>query len=217
MSGEDDPIKKRAEEIRAANAAHGVSQDAVVRSERLHLVQRYLDSLTDKTSHSVECVEADARAHGAVARFSFLKDGKRWTQNMFEFGVARTRGDGEQSPPSFYLAPTSAAFSIPNPRTGVAREIREGTSDEVIEFAVTISIEMMARVVASGGMLGTFAEIDSALADQERHAARRERVAKQQRGKKFWRGCGAAILWFFGFFIGVGLLGSLLRTCSGAS
>ncbi len=126
---------------------------------------------------------------------------------MFEFGVARTRGDGEQSPPSFYLAPTSAAFSIPNPRTGVAREIRDGTSDEVIEFAVTISIEMMARVVASGGMLGTFAEIDSALADQERHAARRERVAKQQRGKKFWRGCGAAILWFFGFFIGVGLFG----------
>ncbi|MBL8536347.1 MAG: hypothetical protein JNM59_02965 [Hyphomonadaceae bacterium] len=219
MSGEsDDPIKRRAEQLRAENDAAEKSQrshDADLRQERMRFVQMYLGALTDKTSHAVECVEADPRAHGAVARFSFLRDGKSWTQNMFEFGIDRMLDENGRRELRYYLLPTSAAFSIANPRTGVAREVRESTADEVIEFAIVISVEMMARVVASGGMLGTASEIDAAIADQMRATAQRERVAKRERGQKFWRGCGISVLWFFGIFIGIGLLGNLLRACSG--
>ena len=219
MSAEDDdPVKKRAEEILAESASSAQrrdSQDADVRAERTRFVRLYLDRLTEKTSHAVECTEADVRAHGAVARFAFLKDGKSWTQSMFEFGIDRIHDQNGKREFGYYLLPATSAFAIPNPQIGVARELRDSPADAVLDYALAISIEMMARVIASGGMLGSSLELDAVLVQQEQSATHRARMARQERGRKFWKGCGVAILWFFGVVIGIGLLGNLLRGCSG--
>jgi len=214
---DEDPIKRRAEEIRAERASAATNQathDAEVRTERVRVVRSFLDALTERTPHAIQCSELDARPHGAVAWFTFMKDGRAWTQNMFEFGIDRVDGEPQSRAFSYYLEPTSAAFSIPNPETGVARALKASSESAVQSYAIAIAIEMMARIVASGGVFGSPAEIDEALAAQERSAERRARQQKKERSRKFWSGCGVAVLWLFGVMIAIGLLGNIVRACS---
>ena len=219
MTGQDDdPVRKRAAEIRAAQAAEvrsASSRDSDLRFERARLIQHFLDALTEKTSHAVRCVALDERSYGAVAEFSFVRDGKVWTQIMFEFGIDRI--DGETGSRSFlyYLEPAPAAFSISNPETGIARGLANRSEQSVVTYAVEISIEMMARVVASGGMIGAPAELGAAVAKVERDERDRQRAGKRERGRRFWAGCGAVIVWFLGVVVGIGVLGNALRACSG--
>lgn len=218
MASDDDPVGKRAEEIRAERASaerDEGARDNDLRTERRLFVQSFLDALTEKTSHPVECVEADDRAHGAFARFSFLKDGKAWTQNMFEFGIDSIEGDPGGRRYLYYIEPSEGAFLIPNPATGVARGLANSPAQDVINYGVTITIEMMARVVASGGILGNSQSLNDALEKQARGEQERQKKLKREAGQKFWKGCGTAVLWFFGVLIAIGLLGNVLRACSG--
>ncbi len=73
----------------------------------------------------------------------------------------------------------------------------------------------MARAVASGGLLLHSSEIEAAVAADERLAAWRKREQGKERGKKFWGGCLKGVLWFFGMIMAIGLLGNLLRACTG--
>lgn len=215
---DDDPVKRRAEEIRseqAAAATAGAGRDTDLRSARLFFVQRFLDALTEQTPHALECVETAGGAHGAIARFSFLRDGKPWTLNIFEFGIDRVDGEVGSRRFLYYIDPTSAAFGIPNPDTGVARALRGSPEEAVRRYAIAIAIESMARVVASGGVLGSPAEIEAAIDAEERRVEERKQQQRKERGRKFWGGCLKGVLWFFGITTVIGLLGNLLRACSG--
>lgn len=220
MSGEsDDPIKRRADEIRAEEAAAAKNEstrDADLRSERVRVAQQFLDALTEQTTHSAQCVSVDDRPHSIDATFNFLREGKIWTQRMFEFGVDRIDGEPGSRRFLYYLEPSGAAFGIPHPSTGVARTLSNAPLADVIAYAVAISIEMMAQVVASGGTLGTVAELNAAITTSERHEQTRRDAAKRERRSNFWTGCGTSILIFFGFFVALGVLSSIMRSCSGS-
>lgn len=215
---DDDPVQKRAAEIKAEQAAAARNEtvrDSELRSERMFFVQRFLDTLTDRTAHVLECVEAAGGPHGAIARFSFMSAGKPTTVNLFEFGIDRIDGDAGSRKFLYYIEPTSAAFGIPNPETGVARGLRNSPEADVQKYAISIAIESMARVVATGGLLLRSSEIEAAIDAEEQHAASRKREQGKERGRKFWSGCLKGVLWFFGILTAIGLLGNLLRACNG--
>ncbi len=216
---DDDPIRRRADEIRADQAAKEAAEagrDKDLRSERLLFVQRFLDALSEKTAHCVECVEADEQPHGAVARFHFLRDGKVFVQELFEFGIDRIDGEPGNRSFLYYLEPSSVAFSIPNPATGVARKLGNADQGVVHTYAVEIAIEVMAQTVASGGVLGNAHQLQMNIKDQEAAAARRETRARAARSRKFWSGCLKGVAAFFGVVVAIGLLGNILRACAGA-
>lgn len=215
---DDDPIRRRADEIRAERVvkeAAETARDADLRSARLLFVQRFLDALSEKTAHSVECVEADDRPHGAVAHFHFLKDGKVFVQGLFEFGIDRIDGEPNARSFRYYLEPASVAFSIPNPATGVARRLGNADEGAVLTYAVEIAIEVMAQTVAAGGVLGTAQQFKTIIKDQEAATALRERRAQEARSRKLWSGCLKGIAWFFGVVVAIGVLGNILRACGG--
>lgn len=214
---DDDPIKRRAAQIRADQIAAAENQTARadgIRDELLLFAQRFLDALTEQTPHPVECVRADNKPYAAVVRFTFLKDGEAWTQNMFELGIDQFDPTQVESRFLYYIVPTSAAFAIPTLGVGVARGLEKAKEKAVQDYAIAIAIEMMARVVASGGVLGKPAEIYAAVDAQERRRKERLRHQKKEYGRKFRTGCGKAILWFFGIAFAIGLLGNLLEACT---
>ena len=215
---DDDPIQRRAAEIRAEQARAQTDagvRDGDLRAERLRLVQRFLDALTDKTMHAVECVEADQRPHGATARFNFITDGAPSNLIMFEFGIDRVEGEPGNRTFSYFLEPSTAAFAIPNPDTGIARPLMNASEIVVVNYGVTIAIELMARVIAAGGMLGTAAQVRAEADNRVRLATERKRSERRERSKKLWSGCLKAFLWFFGICFAIGFLGNVIRACSG--
>ncbi len=215
---DDDQVQKRAAEIKAEQAAaarNEAGRNSDLRSERMFFVQRFLDALTERTAHALECVEAVGGPHGAIARFSFMSGGKPATVNLFEFGIDRIDGETGSRKFLYYIEPTSAAFGIPNPETGVARGLRNSPEVDVQKYAISIAIESMARVVAAGGLLLHSSEIEAAVDAEEQRAASRKREQGKERGRKFWGGCLKGVLWFFGVATAIGLLGSLLRACNG--
>ncbi len=215
---DEDPVQKRAAEIKAEQAAAArnvAGRDSDLRSERMFFVQRFLDALTDRTAHALECVEAAGGPHGAIARFSFMSGGKPSTVNLFEFGIDRIDGETGSRKFFYYIEPTSAAFGIPNPETGVARGLRNSPEADVQKYAISIAIELMARVVATGGLLLHSAEIEAAVDAEEQRAARRKQEQSRERRKKFWGGCLKGVLWIFGIAAAIGLLGNLLRGFNG--
>lgn len=212
---EDDPVKRRAAQIRAEEAhtaAKKAARDVDIRAERVRLVRVFSSALRDRTPHSVQCLESNReQPHGAVAVLNFARGSKAGAEAMFEFGIDEIDGAPGSREFLYYLEPCSAAFSIANPKTGVARPIRAAPEQDVLDYAIAISIEMMARVVASGGSLGSREQIDEQLKREQRENAQRERERRQEDSRKMWKGCGMAMLWFFGIVIGIGLLGDLLR------
>jgi hypothetical protein len=214
---DDDPVDKRVAEIFAeqeAAARRKAAADSELRAERGLFAQRFLDALSEKTPHVVECVEAVGASHGAIARFSFVREGKSWTLNLFEFGIDRV-GDAGAHHYLYYIEPTSAAFGIVNPDTGVARPLRNSPEAAVHGYAVVIAIESMAQVIASGGVLGYPGEVEAIVEAQEQRSIARQRQQRRERGREVRGGCFRAILWFFGIVVTIGLLGDLVRTCSG--
>jgi hypothetical protein len=137
---DDDPVQKRAAEIRAEQAAtarNEAGRDSDLRSERMFFVGRFLDALTERTAHALECLEAASGPHGAVARISFMSGGKPTTMNLFEFGIDRVDGESGSRKFLYYIEPTSAAFGIPNPETGVARGLRYSPEADVQKYAIS--------------------------------------------------------------------------------
>lgn len=215
MGDEEDAVARRAAELRAedAVAARSAAQaDETLRAERLALVQRFRDTLTGKTAHGVECVASSGGPLGAIARFRFYKDGEIWTTDLFEFGIDQVEGDAGEPPFSYFLEPSGSAGTIRNPETGVAQALWGASEQAVIQFGVAIAIEMMARVIASGGQLGSGAELEAAL---NRHTRQKKQQAVRSR-EELLGGCLATIFSVFAFVVVVGLLLNLVKSCSGS-
>lgn len=215
---DDDPIRRRADEIRAEHAAKEAAEaarDRDLRAERLLFVQRFLDALSEKASHSVECVEVDEQPHGAIARFHFLKDGKMLVQDLFEFGIDRIDGEPGARSYRYYLEPFPTGFSIPNPKTGIARKVGNADEDAVRTYAVEVAIEVMAQTVAAEGVLGDAQQLLDNVKAQKVESVQRESHVRQARNRKFWSGWLKVIAWYFGALVAIGVLGNILRACSG--
>lgn len=216
QGGREDGVEKRERELREADAAARLAAEERENehaSAFLRLSDTLRAHLAQETQFPLEIVVGDDGGWRFLEAIIHVENADGlWNRTIFTSGVQRAfPSDQPNLPISYFLNPTWNPDE-PKPVGGVQIEaIRYGTLGEVVDAAVRVAVEAMARERFSGRKILSWKEAQRSAREREE----RERIVRANRRglvtTKKSVGCWSILGWGLGLLLAFAFLRSLFR------